>query len=105
MANVMNTPVYTGGFIENLNLVAKHIRSVDTSIYEEVNVYIELSRRWAMEAQGIEVDPINYPGYYSSFSYSRDAILSAQQAQATADSILDLTVDEPCKHNPPSKNC
>ncbi len=88
----MTTPSYTDGFIENLNLVARHIREVDTSIFADVNVYIELSRRWAMENYEVEVDPINHPGKFSSYSYSLESALSADEAEALANSILELTV-------------
>ncbi len=93
MADIMKTPTYTDGFIENLNLVAQHIRQVDQSIFADINVYIELSRKWAMEAYKTEPDPVNYPGKFSSSSYSIDSSLAADDAKASANSILQLTVD------------
>jgi len=58
MPNTMETPPLKEGFVENLNLVAQHIRLVDQTIYSHINVYIAGSRAWAISTD--EPDPVNY---------------------------------------------
>ena len=84
MSEIIRTPKAKAGFIENLNLVADHIRYADESIFKDVEEWIELSRRWAMENPGVEPDPDNYPGKYSSLSYSVDSENSSLSSSASA---------------------
>ncbi len=88
MPATIPTPPLSGGFVENLNIVAKQIRETNDSIFDDMNEYIDLSRRWANEAHLVEPDPINYPGEYSSYSHSIDSLAQAVAAAASAAAAL-----------------
>ena len=81
MKREFKTPKAMYGFIENLNLVAEHIRNVDKSIYDDIAESIELARAWAISQT--EPDPINYPGEQSSKTSANQAQVSAANALAS----------------------
>ncbi|RLC29495.1 MAG: hypothetical protein DRH37_07410 [Deltaproteobacteria bacterium] len=82
MAGEIKTPLYTDGFIENLNLVAKHIRQVDDSIFKDVSAYVELARKWAIASD--EPDPVLYPGEQSSKTNAGYSATSASESLSSA---------------------
>jgi len=77
---IVRTPALTDGFIENLNLVARHIREVDDSIFEDMQAYVDLAKAWAENPHGVEPDPEFNPGMMSSLSNAIDSYNSAQDA-------------------------
>ncbi len=76
MRKVTSSVSYSGGFIENLNLVAEHIRQVDDSIYQDVNRLVYVAMQWATAPYGVEPEPALHPGEYSSEHYSTDSSTS-----------------------------
>ncbi len=86
MSNIMETPPLQYGFVENLNLVAQHIRLVDETIYEHINIYIAGSRAWAIASD--EPDPILYPGEQSSKTNAGFSAISAAESLSSAAAAL-----------------
>jgi len=82
----METPPLQYGFVENLNLVAQHIRLVDETIYEHINIYIAGSRAWAIASD--EPDPILYPGEQSSKTNAGFSAISAAESLSSAAAAL-----------------
>ena len=78
------TPPISGGFIENLNIVAAHLRKTDDSIIGDLHGYIDIARAWAENPHGVEPEPIDYPGMFSALSNAIDSLTYAQASEASA---------------------
>ena len=104
MKKVTSSVDYSGGFIENINLVAEHIRQVDDSIYDDVNRLVFTAMEWATAPYGVEPEPILHPGEYSSEHYSIDSnnfsiASSTSAAESAASAALALISEDNSESN------